>query len=272
MLETIFQATAWGFASITIIVLAGILVLFFVLRFVKSYKEISVGQLKLSKESASEGRIIDERRGIRCAYAADILDAARKTAELRVRVNNIYKEVLKEQVRQGNEKLDDAVHIMQHQFIKEINSKTNGSLPFIQHKDYALFELIRDAILPRIQAYIKYRFEDNHYAFYTAEAQLEYVIERKKVLLRNVTELLTQYWCCADVSRMEMTAINRAFISQYEVIISSIFNEAFALAREGYRKIQGAEEEYRAFIASLTGERTDADAVLSDKETGRIHA
>jgi len=236
-----------------------------VLTAARRFREISIGRLKLLSENT---RACSTPHSA-CPHSADILEVARRTAELRVRVNNVHKEVLKEQMQQANEKLEDIAHTMQHNVIRIINKKTNGCIPFIQHQDYALFELIRDAILPRVRSYIQYRFEDNHYAFYAPEAQMEYVAERRRKIIQMVTELLTQYWCCQAISRLELTDINRENLESYDQILSSIFNEAFALAREGYHKIQQIEEEYHAFVESITGERANADDVLTQKE-GRI--
>lgn len=270
MLETIAQATPWGFASILVILIAAIVALSLIanllLKVAKAYKEVKVGSFQLRRGAEDEQRSPHAS----CPHSADILEVARKTAELRVKVNNVHKEVLKEQMQQAQEKIDEAVHIMQHQFIKLINEATKGTIPFIQHRDYALFELIRDAISPIILSYIRYRFEDNHYAFYSPEAQLEYITERKHVIIRKVTELLTQYWCCTDVSRMAMTAKNREVLNQYDTLITSIFNEAFSLAREGFKKIQQAENDYRSFIEVVTGERDSANAIIQAQDKGRI--
>ncbi len=265
MLETIMQATPWGFASATVIVAACLLLARMILSAARRFKEISIGKLKL----LSEQQAANCTPHATCPHSEDILEVARRTAELRVKVNNVHKEVLKDQMQQASEKLDDIAHEMQHQLIRVINQKTNGSIPFIQHRDYSLFELIRDAIMPRIRSYIQYRFEENHYAFFAPEAQMEYVVERKRRIIQMTTELLTQYWCCQDISRTELTERNRQQLAQYEQILSSIFNEAFALAREGFRKIQRIEEEYHTFIESITGERANADDVMTEKE-GRI--
>lgn len=270
MLETIAQATPWGFASILVILIAAIVALSLIanllVKVAKAYKEVKVGSFQLRRGAEDEQRSPHAS----CPHSADILEVARKTAELRVKVNNVHKEVLKEQMQQAQEKIDEAVHIMQHQFIKLINEATKGTIPFIQHRDYALFELIRDAISPIVLSYIRYRFEDNHYAFYSPEAQLEYITERKHVIIRKVTELLTQYWCCTDVSRMAMTAKNREVLNQYDTLITSIFNEAFSLAREGFKKIQQAENDYRSFIEVVTGERDSANAIIQAQDKGRI--
>jgi len=264
MLETIMQATPWGFASVAVIVAACLLLARMILSAARRFKEINIGKLKLLSEQQAANRTPHAT----CPHSSDILEVARRTAELRVRVNNIHKDVLKEQMQQADEKLADIVHEMQHQFIRLINQKTNGSIPFIQHQDYSLSELIRDAILPRVRAYIQYRFEDNDYACYAPEAQMEYVAERKRKVIQMTTEMLTQYWCCQAVSRMELTELNRQNLAKYEQIISSIFNEAFALAREGYRKIQSAEEWYHTFVERITGERANVDVTMPEKEGG----
>lgn len=252
--------TVWGFLSVFVVCSAAVSIVFMILRFARlrtKWFSLNVDRQQASGEgSEDDQKTVSTTKSPRhygCPHADDLLEVSKRTAELDVRRESIKRQVYAEQLKYANEKIDEAIAHMQRIVIKLINEKTHGVIPFVQHPDYTTFKAIAKGLVHDVRAYLSYRFTENHYAFYTAQAQLDYVDERRTKITQMVTDLLNDYWCCQSVTRAELYDNNKEKRAEYDEIITSIFNEAFRIARDGQERIETAESEYASFMTNLSG-------------------
>lgn len=250
--------TVWGFLSVFVVCASVITIVYLITRFARlrtKWFSLNADQRSANGESQSTKEVSTAKtpRHYGCPHADDLLEVSKRTAELDVRRESIKRQVYAEQLKHSNEKLDEAVAHMQRIVIKLIDEKTHGVMPFVQHPDYTTFKSIAKGLLYDVRAYLSYRFTENHYAFYTAQAQIDYVEERKTKITQMVTDLLNDYWCCQAITRAEMYEHNKARRADYDDILTSIFNEAFRIARDGQERIEAAEAEYATFMTNLSG-------------------
>ncbi len=228
-----FIHNPYGLLSILVVVLGLIFVVFLVLKSIQGIKQLTIGKLQLSNHEKDTFKIA-------------VSNIIYKSTEKNNKIEKIKKGVKKSQLRQAREKIEEASHTMQTHFIRLLSE--GKDIPFMETPDYKAFITIKETIVNYILNYIENRFNENEYYSFSPEAQAQYTEDRKKYIIRKVTEVLTVYWCCPKITRKELTEMNKVLMNYYANICLSLFNEAFAMSREGHRKIKDIEDNFNKYI------------------------
>lgn len=238
-----FLMSPWGFASVSILSISIIVLVW------------RVGYISLSKAGLIVGKHKQEKVSphTTCPYAGDIMDIIHQTAEYIERKQEIKYHLLEDQMRFYEESEEEIMGHMKKTFLKILETKLVTDESYVQHPEYMAYTVTLKALAADIKPYIKGCFKTNHYADYTLDEQLAYIDKKTSVVFQKITEGLNLYWRGTVVARGELYTANRKDSPMYEEYITNIFQKAFTLAREAKLKVEMLDKAYNAFIQSKLG-------------------
>lgn len=188
-----------------------------------------------------------------CPHAHDISEVARRTAALGQEKAALKLSTFNMQIKFYDEQTEKIMEMLRHSMIKLITTKTDKSIPFIDHPDYKRCENIIHRIEAELRVYFVARFTENHYATYDIDGQLRYVEDKVNIVLTKLTSKLNMYWCCQVVTREDIYESNKAKLAEYTQLIEAIFTEAFSLARECAEQEKAMDAAYTEFLEGTVG-------------------
>jgi hypothetical protein len=236
-------ATPWGFASISVISMALIVIIWRVGYLSLSKAGILIGKSSLPKVSPHA----------KCPYAGDIVELIYRTTEYiesRQERKNI---LLEEQMRFYEETAEEIQGTMKYLFLSILSKKLEGVDSYVQHPEYTAYTVTLMAIAVEIKSYVRTAFKANHYAELSMEEQIAYIDKKCGVVMQKVTEGLNVYWRGRLVTRPELYAIHKENMPILEESVNTIFNRAFKLARTTYADLDAMEKDYSAYIKYTLG-------------------
>ena len=249
----------WGFLSVLGIVI-GVVVIIYILS--KKNWRVKVGKVDVSDQQpaggdepapAIEAPVGNGSPHFNCPHARDISEVARRTAALGQEKAALKLSTFNMQIKFYDEQTEKIMEMLRHSMIKLITTKTDKSVPFIDHPDYKRCENIIHRIEAELRVYFVARFTENHYATYDIDGQLRYVEDKVNIVLTKLTSKLNMYWCCQVVTREDIYESNKAKLAEYTQLIEAIFTEAFSLARECAEQEKAMDAAYTEFLEGTVG-------------------
>jgi len=236
-------ATPWGFASISVISIALIVIIW------------RVGYLSLSKAGILIGKSSTSKVSphAKCPHAGDIMELIHRTTEYIESRQERKTLLLEEQMRFYEETEEEITGLMKRLFLSILCKKMEGIDSYVQHPEYTSYTVTLMAIATDIKSYIRGCFKANHYAELTMEEQVAYTDKKRSVVMQKVTEGLNVYWRGSLVTRPELYATHKENSSVMEEYVDSIFSKAFKLARATHTDLKAMETEYNTYIDYTLG-------------------
>ena len=253
----------WGFFSVLTVVIGLIVVVWMLMRKnwhfrigpvdVNDHPPVT-GDQQEPTESQQPGEVKKEASPhFNCPHAHDISEVARRTAALGQEKAALKLSTFNMQIKFYDEQTEKIMEMLRHSMIKLITTKTDKSVPFIDHPDYKRCENIIHRIEAELRVYFVARFTENHYATYDIDGQLRYVEDKVNIVLTKLTSKLNMYWCCQVVTREDIYESNKAKLAEYTQLIEAIFTEAFSLARECAEQEKAMDAAYTEFLEGTVG-------------------